>query len=236
MRIIFYILCVLLSLYIIDYLLVYAYVLVSRKADISGREKIKSLILTRGGGGLKRKIIRYLARFAGGWVRFSLIHLGRIPCHTYRNFILRHIYKMDIDKNVAIYGGFEIRSPWNIHIGQGTIIGDNAILDGRNGLFIGKNVNFSTGVNIWTEQHDMNDSNFACTGGAVKIGDRAWISTRAIVLPGIEIKEGSVIAGGAVVTKDCEAYTFYAGVPAVKKGIRNKNLDYELNGSYMPFY
>lgn len=49
MRIIFYILCVLLSLYIIDYLLVYAYVLVSRKADISGREKIKSLILTRGG-------------------------------------------------------------------------------------------------------------------------------------------------------------------------------------------
>lgn len=44
--------------------------------------------------------------------------------------------------------------PNNIIIGRGSIIGDQAVLDARNGIELGENVNFSTGVWIWTEQHD----------------------------------------------------------------------------------
>ena len=141
-------------------------------------------------------------------------------------------------EGAVIYGGFEIRSPEKIHIGKGAIIGDNSILDGRCGLYIGDNVNFSTGVNIWTLQHDMNDSMFRCNdkGGEVRIGDRAWVSTRTIILPGVNIGEGAVIAAGAVVTKDCEEYSVYGGIPAKKIGERNRDLRYNLGGSYIPFY
>lgn len=83
---------------------------------------------------------------------------------------------MDISKTAVIYGGFEIRAPWKIKIDDGSVIGDECKLDGRNGIKIGKNVNFSTGVWIWTEQHDINDANFESnnSGGPVIIRDRAW--------------------------------------------------------------
>ena len=166
------------------------------------------------------------------------MHLGKIPCHMYRDFILRHIYHVDMGEGAVIYGGFEIRAPWNVHIGRGAVIGDNSILDGRCGLYIGENVNFSTGVNIWTLQHDLNDSMFRCNnkGGAVIIGNRAWVSTRTTILPGVNIGEGAVIAAGAVVTKDCEEFSVYGGVPAKKIGERNRDLQYKLGGSYLPFY
>ena len=144
---------------------------------------------------------------------------------------------MKIAKDVVIYGGFEIRAPWNISIGRGTIIGDNSILDGRNGIQIGENVNFSTGVNIWTEQHDPNDKFFRCTKrkGAI-IGDRVWLSTRSIILPGVHVKEGAVVAAGAVITKDCQPFCIYGGIPAKKIGDREKNLQYEFDGERLPFY
>lgn len=151
-----------------------------------------------------KKQVKYVFHLYKGWIRYKLHMLGNFPSHTYRNFILRNVYLMKIARTAVIYGGFEIRAPWKIEIGEGTIIGDECKLDGRNGLIIGKNCNFSTGVWIWTEQHDMNDPYFASNrkGGSVVIGDRAWISSRSIILPGINIEEGCVLAAGAVATKN----------------------------------
>lgn len=158
--------------------------------------------------------------------------------NTYRNFMLRHVYRMKLAKTAVIYGGFEIRSPWNIHIADGAIVGDESKLDGRNGIFIGKNVNLSTGVWIWTEQHDINDPHFYSneTGGAVIVQDRVWISSRVTVLPKTKIYEGAVVAAGAVVTKNCEAYTIYGGIPAKKIGERSKKLFYEFTGRHEVFW
>lgn len=65
---------------------------------------------------------------------------------------------MDLAPKVVVYYGAEMREPYKIKIGRGSIIGDRAILDGRNGLEIGENVNFSSNVSIWTEQHDHRDA------------------------------------------------------------------------------
>lgn len=78
-----------------------------------------------------------------------------------RNFLYRNIFRVHIGKNAVIYYGAEIRSPWNLHIGEGSVIGDRAILDARNGIYIGENVNLSSGVWIWTLQHNVNDPYFA---------------------------------------------------------------------------
>lgn len=170
-------------------------------------------------------------------MRLKVKRLGNVPCHTYRRFVLKHIYKMDIGKNVLIYGGFEFISPWNIKIGKGSIVGNGAILDGRNGITIGENVNLSHEVWIWTVQHDAQDADFKTTdkGQSVSVNDRAWLCGRTVVLPGVTVGEGAVLATGAVASKPLDAFKIYAGVPAREIGPRNKELRYELDGDCLPF-
>ena len=151
---------------------------------------------------------------------------------------MRYVYHLQIASYAVIYGGFEIRSPWNISIGDGSVIGDECKLEGRNGIVIGKNVQFSSGVWDRTEQHDMNDPLFSNNdiGGKVVIQDRAWVSSRVTVLPKVQIGEGAVIAAGAIVTKDCENYGVYGGIPAKKIGNRSEDLRYQFSGKHQPFY
>ena len=74
-----------------------------------------------------------------------------------------------IGKNVVIHWKTEIRNPNNLEIGDGCIIGDNAILDARQGLTFGKNVNLSSNVSIYSMQHDYRDPYFACNEKSKKI-------------------------------------------------------------------
>jgi acetyltransferase-like isoleucine patch superfamily enzyme len=89
---------------------------------------------------------------------------------------------------------------------------------------------------IWTMHHDYNDLNFKAIGGPVIVEDYAWICSRAIILPGVTIGEGAVIAAGSVVTKDVAAWTVVGGVPAKKISVRErKNYDYTPNEYWIPF-
>ena len=144
-----------------------------------------------------------------------------------------------MEKNSIIYWGAEIRAHQNLEIGKGTIIGDKSLLDARNGIKIGCNVNFSSNVSIYTEQHDHRDSLFRCNSDSsfgVEIGDRSWIGPNVVILHSVCIGEGAVVAAGAVVTKNVEPYTIVAGVPARKIADRNRNLDYTFDGHPSPFY
>jgi acetyltransferase-like isoleucine patch superfamily enzyme len=66
-------------------------------------------------------------------------------------------------------------------------------------------------------------------GGPVEIGPRAWIAYQAIVLPGLRIGEGAVVAAGSVVSRDVEPFAIVAGSPARKVGERNPDLRYHLS-------
>lgn len=173
-----------------------------------------------------------------GYILYKCNMLMYLPSQTLRKFVLKYEYMMNLDWKAIIYHGSEFREPWNITIGEGASIGDHAVLDGRNGLVIDSNVNIGSRVFIWTEQHDYNDPYFRCNnkGGKVHIEPRVWLSAGTIILPKVTIKEGSVIAAGAVVTKDCESFALYGGVPAKKIGDRNKNLEYSLKDTYLHFY
>ena len=184
--------------------------------------------------GLKSSISNYANDIA--FLLFKLV--GYIPAHYFRMFLYKHVFMMDIAKDVVIYYGLEARSPWNISIGKGSIVGDHAILDARHGITIGENVNLSTCVWIWTLQHDVNDPNFGTAGNgkAVVIGNRAWISSRSTILPGCFISEGCVIAAGAVVTKSCSPeFGIYGGIPAKRIGERNNNIHYCFDGRHRHF-
>lgn len=169
-----------------------------------------------------------IRRHQSGARFLALNWVGELPGHTLRRSCYRR-FGLDYPADTVIYGGAEIRAPKKLRIGAGTVIGNGAILDARRGLTIGSNVNFSTGVWIWTLQHDHNDPHFAAVGGPVEIGDDAWLSCRTTILPGVRIGRGAVVAAGAVVTKDVPDFAIVGGVPAKVIGMRNPEIDYLLS-------
>ncbi|NJC26113.1 acetyltransferase-like isoleucine patch superfamily enzyme [Lewinella antarctica] len=127
-------------------------------------------------------------------------------------------------KDCAIMRGFRIRDPRNISMGDFVNINQNCMLDSRGGAVkIGNYVDIAPEVNVWTLQHDPQDPNFGTKGGGVILEDFVWIGNRAIILPGVTIGKGAVVATGAVVTKDVAPWTIVGGVPAKKIGERNAN-------------
>ncbi|WP_317173987.1 acyltransferase [Mucilaginibacter glaciei] len=144
------------------------------------------------------------------------------------------ILRARIGKKVGLYRNFEVRSPWKLSIGNSTVIGHGALLDARMKLTIGNNVNLSNEVMIWTLHHDYNSASFESVGEQVIIEDYAWICSRAIILPGVTIGKGAVVAAGAVVVRDVLPYTVVGGVPAKQVALRSKDLNYDLGNGILP--
>ena len=165
----------------------------------------------------------------------SIKVLGRLPSQNLRRFVLRRFFGADIARNAVLYGGFEIRSPRKLKIGESSVIGHKAILDARGGLAIGSKVNMSSEVMIWTAQHDYQDPAFVANFKPVVIEDYVWMGPRCIILPGVTVGQGAVVAAGAVVAKDVEPYAVVGGVPAKKISIRPKELDYNPASNPIPF-
>ncbi|MCX6595981.1 MAG: DapH/DapD/GlmU-related protein [Acidobacteria bacterium] len=117
-----------------------------------------------------------------------------------------------------------------IHLGSRNVINFGCLLDGRTyEIRTGSDVSIGPEASILTLGHDPHSATFADRGGPVVIGDHAWIGYRALVLPGVTIGEGAVVAAGAVVTKDVAPFTIVAGNPARPIGERRRDLTYRLN-------
>lgn len=158
---------------------------------------------------------------------YSAELMGRVPSKRLRTAGAKNILRIRIHPTAQLYRWKEIRAGRNISIGRGTIIGSDAILDGREGITIGHSVNLSSEVALWTLQHDLDSPTFETSGGPIVIGDRAWISFRSTILPGVTIGEGAVVAAGAVVAKDVPPYVVVGGIPAKPLRERNTEVRYE---------
>lgn len=123
--------------------------------------------------------------------------------------------------------GAEIHAPRLLRIGRNPAIGP-CILDARGEITIGDNVNISGGAYLQTATHLVDSREFAADLAPIVIRDRAWVAQRALILGGVTIHEGAVVAAGAVATRDVPAYTVVAGVPARPVRERPDDLDYTL--------
>lgn len=173
------------------------------------------------------KVPKSSRRYFNGCLALVRKGSSRVPSQRLRKALFK-LQGMRIGHGSVLYGGLEIRTPKNIQIGQHCAIGHHCILDGRKGITIGNSVNFSTGVWIWTMEHDVQSPSFRAEGAPVVIEDYAWLGGRTIIMPGVTIGRGAVIASGAVVTKDVAPYTIAGGIPAKPIGQRTDKLDYKL--------
>ena len=100
-----------------------------------------------------------------------------------------------IGKNVFINSGCHFQDQGGIVIGDGALIGHNVVL---------------ATINHALAPSENRRNYYA----PIKIGNNVWIGSNATVLPGVTIGEWSVVAAGAVVSKDIPPYTVVGGVPA----------------------
>lgn len=160
------------------------------------------------------------------WINCIISHF---PSRSVRNFLL-NVAGANLGK-ISMFAGFEIRNPKGLTIGNGSSIGPRVTLDARRNLTIGENVTIASEVMIWTLHHDYNDEFFKTVGKEVIIEEYVWVCSRSIILPGVKIGKGAVVASGSVVTKDVEPYAIMGGIPAKKIGERDKK-----EFKYSPYY
>ena len=118
-------------------------------------------------------------------------------------------------ENCQFYGGVRIEIGKNgvLSIGNGTYINRNTLIICHDKIDIGRDCKISWDVIIMdTDQHPIKGKTIE--NRPVYIEDNAWIGCRCIILKGVRIGKGAIIAAGSVVTKDVPPWTIFGGVPA----------------------
>jgi maltose O-acetyltransferase len=123
-----------------------------------------------------------------------------------------------------------------VSIGSFCRINRNCLLDVRGSLTIADNVSMSPEVMILTAYHRPDKEGFPVEGRPVVIEDHVWIGTRAMIMPGVTLGRGCVVAAGAVVTRDVPPMAMVAGVPARVVNERPaEGTNYNLSGPFPLF-
>lgn len=116
--------------------------------------------------------------------------------------------------SVGLSRSCRIDYPWRIKIGEQSSIGNSSWVYALAPITIGRKCCIGDEVKLLTGTHDVSSSRFALVTRPIVIGDNVWIATGAMVMPGVTIGEGAVIAAGSVVTKDVAPWTIVGGNPA----------------------
>jgi acetyltransferase-like isoleucine patch superfamily enzyme len=125
-------------------------------------------------------------------------------------------------------GKYAIIRPSNIYggpIGEGLVMGNHSNIGPYNyigcsgKITIGNNVMLAPRVSIYAENHVFDNPNITIKAQGVAkmevvIEDDCWIAANAVILAGVRIGKGAVVAAGSVVNEDVPAYAVVAGVPA----------------------
>jgi putative colanic acid biosynthesis acetyltransferase WcaF len=141
---------------------------------------------------------------------------------TWRACLLK-LFGARLGQKNFIYPGAKIWAPWLLKTGDVVTIADRAEVYNPGGATLEHHAIISQAAYLCGATHDCDDPSFPMTWKAIIVGPYAWVCARAIVLPGVEIGEGAVLGAGAVTSRSLEAWSVYAGNPAVKVRTRKHN-------------
>jgi acetyltransferase-like isoleucine patch superfamily enzyme len=158
--------------------------------------------------------------------RWFIRLLAQLYQHRGRHSVIHHSARMDTPPyrkfSLGDYSVIESYACINNAVGD-VMIGDHTRIGLHNTIIgpviIGSHVNLAQGITITALNHNFENSKKrideqGVSTSAVVIEDDIWIGANAVVLPGVTIGHHSVVAAGAVVTKDVPPHSLVAGVPA----------------------
>ena len=165
----------------------------------------------------------------------------------YIKIIFSKIFWHQLKQVIALFFSHNVWSMMHLaELGSGTVIRPSASLTNPENIFLGENVHINRNVYVWAGKNSKITigDNFVCGPGVfitsdnhgikknrlireqegvekdVTIGSDVWVGAYGIVLPGVNIGDGAVVAAGSVVTKDVAPYTIVGGIPAKEIGQR----------------
>jgi maltose O-acetyltransferase len=144
--------------------------------------------------------------------------------HLSFNYLRTSVWRaagLALGERARIMGPLHISGPGDfrslLKIGRDTFITGPLRIDLDAAVEIGEGVRIGHDVLLLTVDHEIGPATGRCASNVacpIRIGDGAWLSSRCIVLPGVTVGEGSIVAAGAVVTHDVPPNTLVGGVPA----------------------
>jgi acetyltransferase-like isoleucine patch superfamily enzyme len=151
----------------------------------------------------------------GGWITRNLPSLEGMAI---RYALYRSLFKR-LPSFPLIYPGVYFTHTYGLIVGHRFSVNTGALLDGRGGITIGDGVMIGPFAVIVSSDHELGRPGIPITSrdhvlSPVAIGDDVLIGAHAVILKGVTIGCGAVVAAGAVVSSDVEPYAVVAGIPA----------------------
>jgi putative colanic acid biosynthesis acetyltransferase WcaF len=136
------------------------------------------------------------------------------PLHNWRCFLLR-LFGARLGAINFVYPSARVWAPWLLETGDLVTLGRGAEVYNPGGVVLGSRTIISQDAYLCGATHDYQSPDFTYITKKIVTEPQVWICARAMVLPGVRCKAGSVLGAGSVATRDLEEWTVYAGNPAV---------------------
>ncbi|WP_247828497.1 DapH/DapD/GlmU-related protein [Arthrobacter antioxidans] len=136
------------------------------------------------------------------WIAASSLVVERIWCPPSVRVGVLRAFGAEIGEGVLIRQGVRVHWPWKLTIKDDVWIGVDAWLLNLEPITIGRDVCISQGAFLCTGSHDVNSRTFEFDNAPIRIGDGAWIASRATVLRGVTVGRDAVIGATALVVTD----------------------------------
>lgn len=162
---------------------------------------------------LREKVGRALWMVGGG----LLFRATPGPLHGVRRAILR-LFGARVGRGVRLARTVRVEIPWNLSIGEGSVVSDGAILYCLGPVTIGRGVFVGPLAHVCAGTHDYRDRKFTLLREPIAIGDGCALLTASFVGPRVTMGEGSVLGARGALFRDARARTRYEGSPASPAG------------------
>lgn len=151
----------------------------------------------------------------GLWYVISLVvfQSGWFPFYGAKRWLLR-VFGATVGRDVVIKPHVRIKFPWRCEIGNNCWIGEDVWIDNLAAVRMADDVCLSQGVYLCTGSHDHRRVSFDLIVKPILIEEQAWIAARSIVLQGVTIGRGAIVAAGSVVTADVPFGAIVGGSPS----------------------
>lgn len=147
--------------------------------------------------------------------RKLLVELNLEPDLEKGRILLSNITASKIDSTTTIFPPFQINYGKNTKIGKNVFINFDCTFLDLGGIIIEDNVMLAPKVSLLSEGHPISaKERQTLTTGKIHIKRNVWLGANATILAGVTIGENSVVAAGAIVSKDVPDNTIVGGIPA----------------------